>query len=86
MAAIEQRSAAPTAKTWAGGASGAVVVCIIWVAHQWGGVDIPPEVAAALVGLITFAASYIKAPRWKDQIQATPIPKLPTAPIDKPSL
>lgn len=54
-----QPSAAPTQKLVAGTASGAAVVVILWVATYFG-LDLSPEVAGAIVLLVSAAAAYFK--------------------------
>lgn len=46
-------------KVAAGGAAGAAVTVIVFVAGQLG-LEVPPEVAAALVTLISTGAGYFK--------------------------
>lgn len=48
----------PSPKVVAGGAAGAAVTIIVWGAGLLG-VEVPAEVAAAAVVLVTFAAGYI---------------------------
>lgn len=48
----------PTRKVTSAGTGGAVGVIIVWGAGL-AGVDVPPEVAAALVTVLAFAAGYI---------------------------
>jgi putative flippase GtrA len=48
----------PTPKVAAGGASGAVVVILVWLASLVG-LDVPAEVAGAAAVLIGFAAAWL---------------------------
>jgi putative flippase GtrA len=65
----QQASSGPTTKTIAGGISGAVVVIVIWVIHEWLKIDIPAEVAASMTVVVSFVTSYITSPRWEDQVK-----------------
>jgi hypothetical protein len=47
-------------KVAAGGAAGAVTVVIVFIAGQFG-LEIPPEVAAALTVLISTGFAYLKS-------------------------
>lgn len=49
----------PTPKMQAVGVAGAAAVVLVWVAGLLG-IDMPPEVAAALAVLLNFAAGYFK--------------------------
>lgn len=60
-------SAKPTNKVFAGGAAGAISVIIIWAAKTYGQVEIPPEVAVAIVAVITFALQYVITDEPKDE-------------------
>lgn len=51
-------SKAPTPKVVAGGTAGAAVVVIVWAASLFG-LEVPIQVAGALVVLVSFAASYV---------------------------
>jgi len=53
------RPQAPTAKMQAVGVAGAGAVVLVWVAGLLG-IDMPPEVAAAIAVLLNFAAGYFK--------------------------
>lgn len=55
----------PNTKVIAGGAAGALVSVLVWVVSLFG-LDIPAEVAGALVVLVTFATSYF-VPESKGQ-------------------
>lgn len=50
---------APRAKVAASGAAGAASVVIVFVAGQLG-VDVPPEVGAAVAALLAFGSGYVK--------------------------
>jgi putative flippase GtrA len=47
----------PQPKVAAGGIGGAAALVIIWVAGLLG-LDVPAEVAAAIVGLVSFGVAY----------------------------
>jgi uncharacterized membrane-anchored protein len=49
----------PTVKVGSGAIAGAIVVILIWLVETFTSVDIPPEIAAALTTIITFATSYL---------------------------
>lgn len=49
----------PTHKVTAGGIGGATTFVLVWTLSQFG-VDMPPEVAAALAALATSGAAYLK--------------------------
>ena len=49
----------PTPKVQAAGAAGAVTTVLVWGVGL-AGVDVPPEVAAAVTTLFAFGAAYIK--------------------------
>jgi putative flippase GtrA len=49
----------PQPKVAAGGIGGAVTIVLVFIAGQ-AGVDVPPEVAAALSTLASFAAGYLR--------------------------
>jgi hypothetical protein len=59
MTLVDQPSAAPTQKVVAGGAAGAAAVLVVFIAGQFG-VDVPPEVAAALTVLLAAVAAWLK--------------------------
>lgn len=46
-------------KTGAGGVAGAGSVILCWLIHDVGGVDVPPEVAAALTVLLSGVVSHV---------------------------
>ena len=52
-------SKAPVPKVAAAGSAGALGTVLIYVAGLLG-VELPPEVAAAVVALVMFAAGYLK--------------------------
>ena len=56
-------SAAPTAKVTSSGAAGAFVLIVVWALDDYADVQIPPEVAAALTTLLSFAAGYLTKPK-----------------------
>lgn len=45
-------------KVYAAGISGAAVVVLAWVLHQFAHVDLPPEVQASVQTILTGAAVY----------------------------
>ena len=49
----------PTPKIQAAGAAGAVTTVLVW-AVGYAGVDVPPEVAAAVTTIIATGAGYLK--------------------------
>jgi hypothetical protein len=55
-------SLTPTPKVVAGGAAGALTVILVWVARLIG-LDVPPEVAAAVTLLLTSGAAYLTPQR-----------------------
>lgn len=62
MAKIEtydQVSSAPTNKVAAAGIGGSVSAVLIWAVTQLFTVDIPPEIAAAITAIISFASGYL---------------------------
>ncbi len=50
----------PHPKVAASGTAGAATIVLVWVLGQ-AGVSVPPEVAAAVTTLLSFAAGYLKA-------------------------
>lgn len=62
MAEVEtydQVSSAPTNKVAAGGIGGSISVVLLWVFTQFVTVEIPPEIAAAIATIISFASGYL---------------------------
>lgn len=55
---MNQDSLAPTNKMAAVGATGALTTLLLYVVSFWG-VKLPPEVAAAVTVLLSFAAGYL---------------------------
>jgi hypothetical protein len=55
-------TAKPTPKVAAVGVAGAVTIVLVWVAGLLG-IEMPPEVAAAIATLLTFGAGYFKIER-----------------------
>ena len=47
-------------KVKAAGIAGAIVAVLIWVLGAFWGIELPPEVAAALVTIIAFIAGFFK--------------------------
>lgn len=56
----DRSTLAPVPKVIAGTIAGAATVVIVWLLHQFAGVDLPAEVAAALTVLLTAGAAYLK--------------------------
>lgn len=52
----------PTPKVAAAGVGGSLAVIVVWVAGV-AGIDVPPEVGAAIALLLSFAAGYMKRER-----------------------
>lgn len=65
---VTQSEVFPTAKTNAGGIAALVVLVLVWALKQWAHVDMPPEVAAAITGIVTYVASYLAPPKARDQV------------------
>lgn len=55
-------SAAPVPKVAVGGAVGAVVAIVVWALKQYGGIELPAEIAAALTVIFSFMAGYMTPP------------------------
>jgi hypothetical protein len=51
-------SLAPRRKVGAAGAGGAITTIVIWVLHDLAGVEVTPEVAAAITTVVAFLAGY----------------------------
>jgi hypothetical protein len=66
-------SSLPTRKVGSGVDAGAVVTILVWIIDATTGVEMPPEVAAALVTVITLVTSYF--------VPETPAPTTPTEPL-----
>lgn len=47
-------------KVVAGGVAGSITVVLVWVASL-AGLSVPPEVASAVTGILSFAAGWAKA-------------------------
>lgn len=56
---MNQGSAQPTPKVVATGVTGAAAIILVAVANKLG-LDLPPEVAAAIVAVAAFVAGYLK--------------------------
>ena len=52
------RSIAPRPKVAAAGIGGAVTTIVIWLLNDMAGIEVTPEVAAALATIIAFVAGY----------------------------
>lgn len=50
----------PTDKITAAGAAGALTTIVVWVAGL-AGLDVPPEIAAALTTVLVFFAGYLRS-------------------------
>lgn len=55
----DQVSAAPTNKVAASGIGGSISVVLIWAVNQFFNIELPPEVAAAIATVISFASGYL---------------------------
>ena len=55
-----KKSLKPRKKVAAGAAGGSVVTALVAIA-AWAGVDMPAEVASALVTVVSFVAAYFKS-------------------------
>lgn len=73
---MNRTSAAPIRKVAAGGASGAIVTIAVWGAQAFAHTQIPPEVSAAAVLLVSFGAAYLTPSTTAD----VPVPAVPTQP------
>lgn len=58
-----QPTAVPTTKVQAGAAIGALGTVAVWAINYFFGITLPPEVAAAVVTVAMFAASYLMPER-----------------------
>lgn len=58
----------PARKVLSSGISGAVTTVLIWIAGEFG-VEMPPEVATALVTLVVFAAGYLTRPGTWERVE-----------------
>ena len=52
-------TATPTPKMAAAGITGAVAIVLVWLAGLFG-LEVPPEVAAAVAAILAFGAGYFK--------------------------
>lgn len=66
---MEQNSNLPTQKINSAGIAAFIVVIVLWAVKQWGKVDVPPEVAAALTGVISYVTAYLTPPAPRDTIK-----------------
>ena len=60
-----QPTLAPTSKVQAAAAVGALGTIAVWAMDQFFGVTLTPEVAAAIVTVAMFAASYLMPERFE---------------------
>jgi putative flippase GtrA len=58
MSQSSSGSAAPRPKVAAAGIAGAATTILIWILNSLLGVEVPPEVAAALATILAFLAGY----------------------------
>lgn len=58
MATVKQESPLPTRKVTAATLAGAATVLIVWLAGDFGGVEIPPEAASALTVFFSLLFGY----------------------------
>lgn len=56
---VKTKSAAPLGKVAAGGAAGALSVILLWMLSEFGGIQVPGDVAAAFTLLLSTAAAYL---------------------------
>ena len=56
---MNQPTAAPTRKVTAGALAAALTTILVWVLSEFAGVELPPEVAAAVTSILTLGAAYI---------------------------
>lgn len=54
-----QPTAAPTTKVTAAGAMGALSTVGVWAAQEFASIEIPGEVASAIVLVVMFVAAYV---------------------------
>ena len=66
-------SAFPVRKVAAGGVAGAITTIIVWILSAAFKVDMPPEIAAAITVVLSFAAGYFIPPAAGDVV-VTPAP------------
>lgn len=63
----------PVPKVGAMGISGTLITLIIWVLSEYGGVEIPAEIAAIVITIITFVAGYVmpdnNARKWEQKFK-----------------
>lgn len=50
----------PRPKIAAAGTAGALAVIALWIAHRFAGLDVPEDVAAAVVTLLAVGTGYLK--------------------------
>lgn len=41
------------------GLAGAATIVLVWIAHQWGHIDVPPEVASAFTVIMSTGAAWL---------------------------
>ena len=46
-------------KFFGAGIAGAATIVIVWLVHQWGHVDVPPEVASAFTTIFGAAGAWL---------------------------
>ena len=56
---MAEPSAAPSRKVTVGALVSAVVVILTWASKAYGHVEVPPEIAVAANGVLSFLASYL---------------------------
>jgi putative flippase GtrA len=66
--------ASPTAKVAAGGVAGAVVTLLITALQRWLHWDVPPEVSAALVTVVSFLVAYLTSPKPGEVVEFDRLP------------
>jgi hypothetical protein len=73
-ASLRQRSARPTRKVMAGGAAGMVGTILVFVAARLWHVDVPPDVAAAVAGLLVTVVGAVVAYAVPPAVEDAPVP------------
>lgn len=66
---VRQASTGPTRKVWAGGGIGyGITTVLVWALRQFYSVDMPPEIALIIGGILTFFIQWAIPPSWRDRI------------------
>jgi len=69
MTTAKTRSAAPTQKIAGVFVAGWLAVCVLYVLRVYARVDLPPEVAAAVTGLIAAGVGYLIPPAAGETVE-----------------